>query len=516
MRYNGTGGGTLEFSTIQGCGAGHGIIIQSNSSPTIEYCTINNNYFYGIIINGSGTGNPHIIDNSLSGNGTHGSTRVYQNIIFMNSSHGVVQQNSMTGSLVGLGCYSQSTPSSSANSGSQDEGANLITGNTYGLRCDGSGSNIGFGGYNGRYFYGTCNSIYGNSSYDAYAVNYGGIYATYDWWGTGSPSPSQFYAEAGSSVNYSNALISPGACPNGYLAVKSPRVYTASSVAAPDISTLIAETSSPDTLSAIGNQALNNEDFAAVKGAFRKVLQNTATAAQKNLALIRLSQAYLSEDSVTRSNDTSVVNTLKSFSNGNFGQQSGYLLAGLCAASGRLEEARDMADSVVARYPGTDADKRALILLASLVGFDPTYADVSTQALNNLKAQFGSTIDSGLVVALTTSYSRAAAESGSANGSSKPGIIDNTTETSGAYGLSNYPNPFNPTTVISYTVPMDGMVTLKVYDVLGREVETLVNQNRKAGRYEVTFDGSRLASGVYFYRLIVGSHTITKKMLMIK
>jgi Secretion system C-terminal sorting domain len=80
----------------------------------------------------------------------------------------------------------------------------------------------------------------------------------------------------------------------------------------------------------------------------------------------------------------------------------------------------------------------------------------------------------------------------------------------------NYPNPFNPTTVISYTIPRDGMATLKVYDVLGREVETLVNQNQKVGRYEVTFDGSRLASGVYFYRLVAGNHVITKKMLMLK
>lgn len=80
----------------------------------------------------------------------------------------------------------------------------------------------------------------------------------------------------------------------------------------------------------------------------------------------------------------------------------------------------------------------------------------------------------------------------------------------------NYPNPFNPTTTISYTIPEDGMVTLKVYDVLGREVATLVNEAQKVGRYEVNFDASRLASGVYFYRLAAGSHVITKKMLMLK
>lgn len=80
----------------------------------------------------------------------------------------------------------------------------------------------------------------------------------------------------------------------------------------------------------------------------------------------------------------------------------------------------------------------------------------------------------------------------------------------------NFPNPFNPSTQISYSIPKDGMVTLKVFDALGREVETLVNEAQKVGRYKVTFDGSRLSSGVYFYRLVSGEKVITKKMLMIK
>lgn len=80
----------------------------------------------------------------------------------------------------------------------------------------------------------------------------------------------------------------------------------------------------------------------------------------------------------------------------------------------------------------------------------------------------------------------------------------------------NYPNPFNPATVITYTVPKDGMITLKVYDMLGREVSTLVNQVQSIGRYEVQFDGSRLASGVYFYRLTSGTYVSTKKMLLMK
>jgi hypothetical protein len=80
----------------------------------------------------------------------------------------------------------------------------------------------------------------------------------------------------------------------------------------------------------------------------------------------------------------------------------------------------------------------------------------------------------------------------------------------------NYPNPFNPTTTISWQSPVGSHQTLKVYDVLGNEVATLVNEYREAGRYEVTFDASNLASGMYLYRLQSGSFVETKKMILIK
>ncbi|HQT91598.1 MAG TPA: T9SS type A sorting domain-containing protein, partial [Candidatus Kryptobacter bacterium] len=80
----------------------------------------------------------------------------------------------------------------------------------------------------------------------------------------------------------------------------------------------------------------------------------------------------------------------------------------------------------------------------------------------------------------------------------------------------NYPNPFNPTTVISYQLSAVSHVTLKVYDVLGREVGTLVNQKEGAGTYSVTFDGSRLPSGVYFYRITAGNFVDIKKLVLLK
>ncbi|MBX7046559.1 MAG: T9SS type A sorting domain-containing protein [Ignavibacteria bacterium] len=80
----------------------------------------------------------------------------------------------------------------------------------------------------------------------------------------------------------------------------------------------------------------------------------------------------------------------------------------------------------------------------------------------------------------------------------------------------NYPNPFNPSTKISFDIPASSHVNLSVYNMLGKEVETLVNENLKAGKYEVSFNGSSLSSGTYYYKLTAGKFTISKVMTLIK
>lgn len=80
----------------------------------------------------------------------------------------------------------------------------------------------------------------------------------------------------------------------------------------------------------------------------------------------------------------------------------------------------------------------------------------------------------------------------------------------------NYPNPFNPTTIINYELGAKNHVSLKMYDVLGREVATLVNGAKEAGRHEVLFDASRLPSGMYFCRMKAGAFTETKKLTLIR
>jgi hypothetical protein len=80
----------------------------------------------------------------------------------------------------------------------------------------------------------------------------------------------------------------------------------------------------------------------------------------------------------------------------------------------------------------------------------------------------------------------------------------------------NYPNPFNPSTLISFSIPTSGFITLKVYDVLGNEVATLVNEEKQPGVYEITWNAENISSGIYLYQLKAGNFTQTKKLILMK
>ncbi len=102
-------------------------------------------------------------------------------------------------------------------------------------------------------------------------------------------------------------------------------------------------------------------------------------------------------------------------------------------------------------------------------------------------------------------------------GDIKKGSVTETKQIPKEYNLSNaYPNPFNPTTKIRYSIPQDGFVKIIVYDILGREVVTLVNEYKPAGEYEVEFTAKGLSSGMYFYKIESGNFMAVKKMLLVK
>jgi hypothetical protein len=103
------------------------------------------------------------------------------------------------------------------------------------------------------------------------------------------------------------------------------------------------------------------------------------------------------------------------------------------------------------------------------------------------------------------------------NGNSITAIKNNLSDSPGEFELfQNYPNPFNPSTKISYYLPSGSFVTLKIYDNLGREIKTLVNNYQNQGLHSITFDGKDLSSGIYFYKLKAGDISKTKKLILLK
>ena len=130
------------------------------------------------------------------------------------------------------------------------------------------------------------------------------------------------------------------------------------------------------------------------------------------------------------------------------------------------------------------------------------------------------TVNSVISLALSNGYFYAARPDSSIWRCSRTSILtdisNNTTDVKN-YNLSqNYPNPWNPTTTIKYSIPKSGLVTLKVFDILGKEISTLVDENQSPGTYSVDFQGANLPSGIYFYKLQAGSYSETKQMILIK
>lgn len=191
-------------------------------------------------------------------------------------------------------------------------------------------------------------------------------------------------------------------------------------------------------------------------------------------------------------------------------QEAKELLASSYAGIARLSDAASLAQELLASYRDTASQERALLLLVSLRGFDQSYRDVSRNAFSELVQKYGSTMDRHLLLGLRTQDDVALPQAQSPSSNSV--AMDD----SSSSGLASYPNPFNPSTQIQFTVRQAGFISLKVFDMLGREVATLVNEVRSPGTYTVNWNANQLATGIYFARFEVVGKVAIQKLLYLK
>ncbi len=201
----------------------------------------------------------------------------------------------------------------------------------------------------------------------------------------------------------------------------------------------------------------------------------------------------------------------KIFDNTSLEPMSKIALAKVYYSRKKYDKALKFIDKLVEKYPDA-SEKESALILASYIATDAGYHDRAETyylQLNDLNVKHKE-IDSDikeLHYYMTNSSTQ------------EPSYVDQYDEkldNTNNITLSNYPNPFNPTTNIQYSIPKQSQVSLRVFDLIGREVAVLVNDVVDEGEYSITFNGSNLSSGIYFYQLITGAQIVTKRMILIK
>jgi tetratricopeptide (TPR) repeat protein len=192
------------------------------------------------------------------------------------------------------------------------------------------------------------------------------------------------------------------------------------------------------------------------------------------------------------------------------------LLANLTLQDGDYTGAMKLYDKVIAEYPDNMSATFARVEKLFAVLHIEKNKEKAASLLSELQSM--DITDPGLLSLLQSANMSIYGESSACEQRSKAlSKVNTLSSLPKEYSLSNnYPNPFNPATSISYELPKDSYVKVVIYDILGKEIQTLVAEQQNSGKYTVNFNASNLPSGMYFYTISAGSYTATKKMLLLK
>ncbi len=506
---------TIQNSSITNS-SGNGIYVYSSSNFLAQTDTItNNNSNCGISITGGSNNNCY--DNVI-----YRPNHVQQGVgILYNSSGGSVARNDIAWCGAGIEAINSSSPTSWM--GSSGPKNNRVTNCGVGLYVNNQ-SHPCFGVIaDSRYGY---NSIvrYSNGIYNADVENNSSLVAEQDWWGS-APPPSTFYVGGGCSLDTSYSLGSdpwngfplhriiptPGPSNDGAKLLASINT-TGSSTSAPNSSDAAVEPS--DIKSLLTGIELRDGNNQKEAGAFFQSYLNSHPDNQAAYVYL-----YSCANSQTAPNLIQYFESLPRQA----AKEHKLLLSYLFLMQGDVKSANQANSAIVDANPNTPLGVRAKLNNFYITLYNENDPILASSILSDVMSSKDLLTPTELCLAQNALRTYV---------DPKTGNMPNFSIGQGSDGSStakpvkemlmmNYPNPFNPTTTISYRIPSAGrneavLVSLKIYDILGREVATLVEAPQQAGTYQATFDGSRFASGIYFYKLQAGSFVEVKRMLLAK
>lgn len=497
IRYSGSFG-AVDNCLIQNCGVGNGIVVEGFVNLWINNSTIKNNRYHGVVVlnsipNGGGVS---LNGNTIENNGLVSGNKYFYGVTSYNSSVSL-SNNIIHGSNVGICSENYSSFWNSWNGVS----SNKVYNNNQGLNA-GYYSSLFLGYFYYPYpdddaqaFTGGYDEIYNNSNFNALAHTSSTISALNSYWGQPIPDAAKIYVvDAASAISYVPYLSSsPGGSSSSTAIADNipPTDHSASrlqkSAAASNLNSKFVK----------GMGLLRTEQYDAATKIFNELL-NSSNEESEKFGLVGLYN--IMRESKNKKNMIPVFEEWEKKKT-DAGRIAAELLTGAYMAEGRNNDAKLKALSLRSKHPKSDAV--ALLYLASLNnGKDENAKTEKNNYLHEIKQKYSSKIDDGILAAFGYQPDKQT-QTNNANAGNE--LI-----------VSNYPNPFNPTTTINYALPKSGNVVLKVYDVLRKEVATLVNDYKEIGRYSVEFNASSLASGMYVYRLHAGETVFTKRMMLVK
>jgi parallel beta-helix repeat protein len=442
----------ITNSAVSDCYNG---IYLSNSSPTIQYCNIHDNVNAGIYAINSAS--PYLYNNYMSNNyyGVYCTTN--SNPKFGNGS--TQGKNGLTNNYCGVYCYNNSYP---------------ILGQSSPLN----------GGYNNLL----------NAAHNIYNASSGTVYAHHVWWGTTTPANFKIYGSGTTSyTDYLSSSVTISPAPP--LSKTGGGLYASAKDEIPMLSEL------DRAYELVASNNLNEARTVCMN-----LINNYPDYSVSYNALNLLKETYTNKETTSKNNIYKTLFKEK-------GNKDLYAIAGLILSDIDKENKLKHIDEVIDKYKGENVIELSLFDKFVYYYFDMEDEKSARAISDELDAQFPKSI--GAIEAHKIlgdeEYFKMNWEIRPEAETAKQAAEENKFDLG-----DNYPNPFNPSTTISYSLPTNGNVQIKIFDVLGSEVAKLVDETKSAGKHSVEWNGSNYASGIYFYTITFDNQTLHKKMLMIK